>query len=94
VQAVSSSRRDDLGVLRLPCRDIGRTSRCFAASESFQFFVLVSSFLVGSMGLIGPEPLSVTMRRAAPLHFQELGAIKSFVFNNVVTLGARASEYN
>jgi hypothetical protein len=46
--------------------------RCFAASESFQFFALISSFRWVSMGLISPEPLSLTMRRAAPLDFQEL----------------------
>jgi hypothetical protein len=38
-------------------------------SNSLQWSVL---FRWVSMGLISPEPLSLTMRRAAPLDFQEL----------------------
>jgi hypothetical protein len=46
--------------------------RCFAASESFQFFALISSSSVGSDGFDKSGALSLTMRRAAPLDFQEL----------------------
>jgi hypothetical protein len=38
------------GVLPLPCPRHRTGDRCFAASESFQFFALVSSFSVGFDG--------------------------------------------
>jgi len=63
----------------LKCEDTGLClvvtrpgDRCFAASESFQFFALISSFSVGFDGFGESGALSLTMRRAAPLDFQEL----------------------
>ena len=46
--------------------------RCFAVSESSKYLHWSVLFRWVSMGLISPETLSLTMRRAAPLDFQEL----------------------
>ena len=56
----------------LSCRDTGRVIAVLPhqnPSYSLHWSVL---FRWVSMGLISPEPLSLTMRRAAPLDFQEL----------------------
>ena len=63
----------------------------FRRIRIFQFFALVSSFSVGFDGLISPEPLSLTMRRAAPLDFQEL-ARASGVARQSLTLELKGSR--
>src|ERR1700730_4492521 len=75
----------------LPCRDTGRAiavSPHQNPSNSLQWSVL---FRWVSMGLISPEPLSLTMRRAAPLDFQEL-ARASGVARQSLTLELKGSR--
>ena len=76
----------------LPCRDTGRAiaiSPHQNPSNSLHWSVL---FRWVSMGLISPEPLSLTMRQAAPLDFQEL-ARASGVARQSVTLELRGSRW-
>ena len=56
-----------------------------------EFFALSVLFRWVSMGLISPEPLSLTMRRAAPLDFQEL-AKASGVARQSLTLELKGSR--
>src|SRR6266478_8735386 len=75
----------------LPCRDTGRAiavSPHQNPSYSLHWSVL---FRWVSMGLISPEPLSLTMRRAAPLDFQEL-ARASCVERQSLTLALKGSR--
>src|SRR6266849_995903 len=89
-----------LSVLNCNRASIDPSGLCLVATQAarslfrririFQFFALISSFWWVSMGLISPEPLSLTMRRAAPLDFQEL-ARASGVARQSLTLELKGS---